>query len=167
MNHIPFHHVAARHPAVVIENFVAFYVDMLKFRRELTIQIGSRSLNHLVVFEAFGCFLHHSESLRQDVVQGLFNLVKNMFLKFVDLLVNAVFLLQIHVGIVLDIRLQLSYFRLILSYMVLNIFLEFHSLVTKAVDIQILDFLVSLKCFLQKRLQRLIVARRFISKKSR
>ena len=104
------------------------------------------------------------DSYRGELINEIGGIDPVEFLKFIDLLVDVVLFLQIHVRIVVNAGLQLGNFCLLVSNLTLNIFLELHRLMAEAVDIQTRYRIVSGKRFLQKRLQSLVVARRFVTK---
>ena len=149
VHHIPCDGVTSCDPAVAVKHAVALDVHVLAFCRELTVEVGGSSLNHLIFLETTGSLLHHGEGLGLNLVQGLLNLLKHLLVELVDLLIDVVFLFKIHVGVGVDAGFQLSDLSLFLSDLVFDIFLKLYRLMTKAVDVQILDFLVCLKRFLQ------------------
>ena len=148
MHHIPTNHIAAGHPARVVEHAVTLDSDVLALRGKVTVEVGGSSFHHFAVLEASCHLFQHCESLRHDVVQSLVDLLEDFLLQLVNLLVDVVFLLQIHVRIGFDARLQLGNLSFVLSDIILDIFPELHSLMTQAVNVQILDFLIRVKRFL-------------------
>ena len=164
MHHVPSHHVSARHPAVAITHTVTINNDVVVFCRKLPVKRSSRRLYHLVLLEQTRSLFHHSKRLRLNLIQNLLNLVQHHLLMLVYLLIYKVLLVQIHVRITLDLSLQLSNLRLFLRNIILYVFLKLKSLMTKTINIQQLNLLISIKCLTQQRLQRLVVTCGFISK---
>ena len=164
MHHVPSHHVSARHPAVAITHTVTINNDVVVFCRKLPVKRSSRRLHHLVLLEQTRSLFHHSKRLRLNLIQSLLNLVQHHLLMLVYLLIYKVLLVQIHVRITLDLSLQLSNLRLFLRNIILYVFLKLKSLMTKTINIQQLNLLISIKCLTQQRLQRLVVTCGFISK---
>ena len=149
MHHIPTYGIAACHPAGVVTHNVTVDVDILAFSRKVTVEVGGFSLNHLVFLKPAGSLLQHRESLWHHMVQSLVNLFEKLLLHLVDLLVDIVLLLKIHVGIVLDTGLQSINLSLVFSNVIFDIFLKLDSLVTQAVDVQILNSLIRFERLVQ------------------
>ena len=158
VHHVPSHHVAARHPAVLEVGLVAFDGDVVVFCGQLAVEVGGGHFHHFVFAEVFGCGLHYRERLGKDFVQRFFDVVELLFLEFVDLVVELLLFVGLHVGVGFGLGFQLGNFGHLGSGLVLDVFLEFHGLMTEAVDVEFDDLVISLEGLLEYGLQGLVVA---------
>ena len=69
--HIPLDHVAAGHPAVLIDGLVALDGDAFTFCGEVAVVLRGRHGDGFIVLEAAGGLLHHGEGLRLDLVEDV------------------------------------------------------------------------------------------------
>ena len=164
MHHVPSHHVAAGHPAVLEISLVAHDGDVLVFGSQFAVEVGGRHFHGLVFAEVFGGGLHHRERLGKNLVQCLLDVVKFLFLKFVDLVVEFLLLVGVHVEVGFGLGFQLGDFGHLGGGLVLDVFLEFYGLMSQAVDVEFHDLLVSLERLLEYGLQGLVVARGLVAK---
>ena len=124
VHHVPSDHVAASHPAVLVVGLVAHDGDVLVFGCQLAIEVGGSHLHGLVFAEVFGGGLHHRERLGQDLVQRLFDVVELQLFQLVDLVVEFLLLVGLHVGVGFGLGFQLGDFGHLGSGLVLYVFLE-------------------------------------------
>ena len=122
---------------------------MLVFGSQLAVEVGGSHLYGLVLAEIFGGGFHHRERLWKDFVQRLFDVVKLLFLEFVDLVVEFLLLVGLHVGVGFGLGFQLGDFGHLGGGLVLDVFLEFLCLMSQAVDVEFHDLIVSLECLLE------------------
>ena len=87
VHHVPCHHVAAGHPAVLVDGLVAVDSDeVLALQGQLAVGLGGRHLDSLVVGEAAGSLLDHGEHLGQRGVKILGVVLEHFFARVIDLL---------------------------------------------------------------------------------
>ena len=78
--HIPCDLVAACHPVVVVEGFLAFYVHKVVFRGKIAVKIRSRYFYGLVLRKTTRSRFDNRVSLGQDVIQHALVLLTDFFL---------------------------------------------------------------------------------------
>ena len=71
MAHVPLNHVAAGHPAVLVDGFVSVDGDAFALSGQVAVVLRGRHGDGLVLLEAAGSLLHHGEGLRQYVVEDV------------------------------------------------------------------------------------------------
>ena len=148
VNHVPSHHIATSHPAVLEASIVALDGDMLVFGSQLTVEVGGFHHHGFMLTEVFGGGFHHSEGFGEDVVQRLLDLFKLLFLELVDLGVDLFLFVGIHVRVGLNTGFQLVNLSHLVGGFVFDIFLELNSLMSDAVNVEFHDLLISLECLL-------------------
>ena len=90
MDHIPCDLITAGHPMVLIDRFVAVYLDEVEtaVRREVLIHLSSRHNDGLGLRETACRGLHDGECFGQDLRQHALVLLFDLFLEFVYLVVD-------------------------------------------------------------------------------
>ena len=85
-------------------------------------------------------------------------MVKLLFFKLVDLGVELLLLVGVHVEVGFSLGFQLGDFGHFGSGLALDVFLEFYGFMSQAVDVEFLDLFVSLEGLFEYGLQGLVVA---------
>ena len=85
VNHVPRHLIAAGLPVVIVDGFVALYVEeVVAIGSQLAVEVGSCNLDGFVLGKAACCILHNGKYHRKHVVEFIFYALENLFLEFVD-----------------------------------------------------------------------------------
>ena len=96
MDHVPGDLVTAGHPVVLIDRFVTVYLHEVKtgVGREVAVQLGCRHFHGLGLSETTGGGFDDSESLRKNLRQHFLIDFFDLFLEFIDLVVDLLALLD-------------------------------------------------------------------------
>ena len=103
VNHVPHGLVAASHPVIVVDGFVAVDVHKVVTSSQFAVEVGGCDHDVLVVGEALSGALDDGESNGTNLIQHLFKDLQLVFLQLVDFLENGLAVLD---GRLLDGGLQ-------------------------------------------------------------
>ena len=158
VHHVPGNLVAAGHPMVLIDGFVALDGDAGVGGRQVAVVVGGGDGHRLVGGEAAGGLFHHGVGFGQYLVQHLLGLVIAVLLQLVDALVEALLLVDGHVVFLVDTLAQGGQLGLLGLDGTGYLLLEFDGFGTQAVIVEGLDSGVDGKGGVEERLDNLQVA---------
>ena len=154
VNHVPCHVVAARHPVVAVDGFVALNAHKVLGDGQVAVKVCSRHDNLLVFCKTTGSILDNVECHGHHLIKCLLIDVENFFFEFVNLVEYAFTFVN---GRVFNLGFQSFNLLFLLSRRLLHILLNFFGSSTQCVIVECLYFWISSLDFIYNRLNQLHV----------